>query len=76
MKKKFYVYAGYYELYISSEPMPAPYMYQAEFETINEAIEYAEEWDDTIQYCENVKDDMPTMLYEILQEDNYEYFKF
>ena len=76
MKKKFYVYAGYYELYISSEPMPAPYMFQRWFWKIERAIKYAESWDDTIQYCENVKDDLPTMLAEMLEQDEYEYFKF
>lgn len=74
--KKFYVYAGYYELYISSKEMPAPYMYQADFDNIEEAIKFAEEWEDTIIFCENVKDDLPTDIYEFNQETDYEYFKF
>ena len=32
-----YVYAGYYELYVSSKPMAEPYMYQGEFETVYDA---------------------------------------
>lgn len=74
--KKFYVYAGYYELYISSEEMPAPYMYQAEFDDIEKAIEYAEEWEDTIIFCENVKDDLPEYIQIANQETDYEYFKW
>lgn len=67
---KFYVYAGYYELFISSEPMPEPYMYQAEFDNLDEAINFAEEWDDTIHYCENIREYMPEWLREILDEND------
>ena len=76
MAKKFYVYAGYYELYISSEPMPEAFMLQKWFRKIERAIEWAEAWEDTIIYCENVKDDLPDYIREVLQENNYEFFKF
>lgn len=71
--KKYYVYAGYYELFVSSEPMPAPYILQKTFRSIDRAIEYAESWGDNIVYCENVKYDLPDWLYENLQDNDYEY---
>lgn len=72
---KFYVYAGYYELYISTEPLSLPRVYQKEFDDIRDAIAYCEEIDDTIIYCENVKDYLPNYIYEINQENNYKYYK-
>lgn len=75
MKKKFYVYAGYYENFISTHPMPAPYVLRRICRTIENAIKYADSFDDNVVYCDNVKDDLPTFLYETLQESGYEYFK-
>lgn len=76
MKKKFYVYAGYYENYISSERMPKPFILQGVRYTIEEAISYADSFGDGIEYCENVKDDLPDYLYEFLQEHGYSFYKF
>ena len=73
---KFYVYAGYYELFISSQPMPAPYVLLKTFRKIDRAIEYTESFDDNVVYCENVKDYLPTFLYEVLQDSDYEYFVY
>lgn len=73
---KFYVYAGYYELFISTQPMPAPYVLLKTFRKIDRAIEYAESFDDNVVYCENVKDYLPTFLYEVLQDSDYEYFVY
>ena len=73
-QKKFYVYAGYYENYISSEPMPAPYVLRRTFRSIDRAIDYAESFEDTVIYCENVKHDLPDYLYETLQDVDYDYF--
>lgn len=75
MKKKFYVYAGYYENYISTQPMPAPYVLRRTCRTIENAIKYADSFGDTVIYCDNVKDDLPNDLYEYLQDTEYEYFK-
>ena len=72
--KKYYVYAGYYENYISSEPMPTPYILRKTFRKINRAIQYAESFCDTVIFCDNVKDDLPDYLYDYLQEHN-EFFK-
>lgn len=74
--KKFYVYAGYYENYISSEPMPKPYVLDRTFRSIDAAIDYAEGLGDEVIYCENVKDYLPVDLYEILQDNDYEYFEY
>ena len=75
MKKKFYVYAGYWENYISTQPMPAPYVLRRTCRTIENAIKYADSFGDTVIYCDNVKDDLPNLLYEYLQDTEYEYFK-
>lgn len=75
MNKKFYVYAGYYENYISTQPMPAPYVLRRTCRTIENAIKYADSFGDTVIYCDNVKDDLPNYLYEYLQDTEYEYFK-
>lgn len=75
MNKKFYVYAGYYENYISTQPMPAPYVLRRTCRTIENAIKYADSFGDTVIYCDNVKDDLPNDLYEYLQDTEYEYFK-
>lgn len=75
MKKKFYVYAGYYENYISTQPMQAPYVLRRTCRTIENAIKYADSFGDTVIYCDNVKDDLPNDLYEYLQDTEYEYFK-
>lgn len=76
MKKKFYVYAGYYEVYVSAQPMPEPYILQSTHRKIERALEAAEKFDVTINYCESVKNDLPTFLYETLQDQEYEYAKF
>ena len=75
MKKKFYVYAGYCENDISTQPMPAPYVLRRTCRTIENAIKYADSFGDTVIYCDNVKDDLPNLLYEYLQDTEYEYFK-
>ena len=76
MKKKFYVYAGYYENYISSKPMPKPFILRGVRYTIEEAISYADNFGDGIEYCENVKDDLPDYLYDFLSEHGYSFYKF
>lgn len=73
--KKFYVYAGYWEVYISTQQLPAPYVLQSTHRKIECALRAAEKYDVHIIYCENVKDDLPMWLYESLQESNYEYAK-
>lgn len=73
---KFYVYAGYYELYISAKEMPKPYVLLKTFRSIDRAIEYAESYEDTIIYCDNVKDYLPDYIYEVLQDNDYEFFDY
>lgn len=45
--RKIYVYAGYYELFISSKHLAPPFTYQAEFDTVSEAEEWLDENFDT-----------------------------
>ena len=73
MNTEFYVYAGYHELYISSEEMPEPYAWQATFDDIDEAIEFAEEIDDYIIYCDNVRNYLPNYFAEAIDE-RHEWF--
>ena len=75
-QKKFYVYAGYWENYISSKPMPSPYVKRRTFSNIDAVINYAEDLWDTVIYCDNVKYDLPDYMYESLQDEDYEYFRF
>ena len=53
---KYYVYAGYYENFISGHKLPKPYTLRDEFKTFNEALDYVlENWeDDAIFFTEDV----------------------
>ena len=56
MKAKFYVYAGYYEIYISSKPLNKPHVFLKKFKrNIRGALKFAESFDDTIRYCRNIR---------------------
>ena len=70
-QKRYYVYAGYYENYISAKPMPAPYVKRRTFSSIDRAIDYAESFGDTVIFCDNVKYDLPDYLYESLRSEDY-----
>ena len=56
---KYYVYAGYYENFISGHKLPKPYTLRDEFKTFNEALDYVwENWeDDDIFFTKDVIDD-------------------
>ena len=44
---KYYVYAGYYENFISGHKLPKPYVLRDTFKTFDEACEYVmENWED------------------------------
>ena len=53
---KYYVYAGYYENFISGHKLPKPYTLRDEFKTFDEALDYVlENWeDDAIFFTEDV----------------------
>lgn len=55
----YYVYAGYYENFISGHKLPKPYALRDEFKTFDEALDYVwENWeDDDIFFTEDVIDD-------------------
>lgn len=55
--------------------MGKPYCYQKRFRKIENAIKYAESWEDTIHYCENVHEYLPQWQRDILDENN-EFFNF
>ena len=77
--RKIYVYAGYYELFVSSKPMAAPYMYQAEFNTVSEAEKWLDEnfdtENDTVFYERPLYDESRLAEY-LLDEEEAEYYKF
>ena len=56
---KYYVYAGYYENFISGHKLPKPYTLRDEFKTFDEALDYVlENWeDDAIFFTEDVISD-------------------
>lgn len=56
---KYYVYAGYYENFISGHKLPKPYILRDEFKTFDDALDYVwENWeDDDIFFTEDVIDD-------------------
>lgn len=72
-QKRFFVYAGYYENYISVKPMYAPRVYRSNFPTIDKAIAYAESFEDNVIYCKNVRDYLPNYLKEAIDE-RHEWF--
>lgn len=72
----FYLYAGYYEHYLTTEPMNAPYVLELETNDIDEAMDYADETGDTIIYCDTVRDYLPNWLYDCLTEDGYEFHHY
>ena len=45
--RKIFVYAGYYELFISASTLNRPFMWQGEFDTIEEAEAFLDENFDT-----------------------------
>ena len=53
---KYYVYAGYYENFISGHKLPKPYTLRDEFKTFDEALDYVWEnyEDDAIFFTEDV----------------------
>ena len=45
--KTYYVYAGYYENFISGHKLPKPYTLRAEFKTFDDAVNFVwENWED------------------------------
>ena len=56
---KYYIYAGYYENFISGHKLPKPYLLRDEFKTFDDALDYVlENWeDDDIFFTEDVISD-------------------
>lgn len=57
MEKKYYLYAGYYELFISDKPLPNSYFLQGVFGDIAQAEQFAESYDEWINYDEDILED-------------------
>ncbi len=66
----FYAYAGYYEWFITTEPMPKPFVLMRRFHKIKNAIKYAMSFQDTVHYMENTRKYLPESLQEIISENN------
>ena len=54
-RTRFYVYAGYYEWYISTKTLPEPRIFQRTFGTFEKAVRFAKKHDDWINYMEDVE---------------------
>ena len=57
MEKKYYLYAGYCELFISDKPLPDSYFPQGVFGDIAQAEQSAESYDEWINYDEDILED-------------------
>lgn len=70
---RIYVYAGYYELYISSKQLAKPLMYQADFNTVEEAENFIEQnfYDDPY-YVEQPIFEQSNLYRSISSAANYE----
>lgn len=53
-KKKIYLYAGYYELYVTNSPMPAPYVLLSTHRAVSGARREAERRDVNVHYAEDL----------------------
>ena len=77
--RKIYVYAGYYELFVSSKRLAPPFMYQAEFSTVSEAEKWLDEnfdtENDTVFYERSIYDESRLADYP-LDEENAKPYKF
>ena len=65
---KYYVYAGYYENFISGHKLPKPYTLRDEFKTFDEAFDYVlENWEDYL-----MKESKKSARKSIKESINYE----
>lgn len=71
-KPRFNVYAGYYELYLTTSALPRPYMWQAVFDDIETALLYMEYCEPEAKiYCESVRNLLPEWM-QAIERDNEE----
>lgn len=57
--KRIYVYAGYYENYITDKKMKAPYILWGNFDSVAAAFDAAEETEDWVFIDRDLIDDCP-----------------
>ncbi len=57
-RKTFYLYAGYYELFLSDRPLRCPLTLQSKHKSIGGAVRKAESYDDTIHADERLAPDL------------------
>jgi len=73
--KKYYLYAGYYELFISGHELKKPYVLLEEFDTMEDALDYAEEnYGDTVFFTQDVIDANPD--YVLFNDENWKDYLF
>ena len=66
MKQKIYLYAGYYELYITDKTLDAPYVLLSTHRTVRGAERAAVKLDVQIHYAEHL---VPEEIEDVLSED-------
>ena len=54
---KYYVYAGYYEIYVSDRPLRRPLMFQGWHKSLERALEHADSFDVSVLYDESILDE-------------------
>jgi len=72
--KKIYLYAGYYELYITDKEMPKPYTLISWHKSVENAMKAAERFDDyaSVIYAEHL---FPEEYRLLMGEDHYQDLK-
>lgn len=76
IKPKFYVYAGYYEIYVSTKPMDTPRVFQSWHWKIERALQKAKSYDVTIHYCENIREYFPDKIFKEILDENNQWFNY
>lgn len=56
--KKYKIYAGYYEIYVTECELNKPYMLQLETDSIDEVREYLDDIDDAVLTEESIADEI------------------
>ena len=54
---KYYVYAGYYEIYVTNRPLRRPLMLQGWHKSLEKALEHAESFDVSVLYDRSILED-------------------
>jgi hypothetical protein len=72
---KYYLYAGYYELFLSGHELPQPYVFVEEFDSFDDAMQYYyDNYDDDIFFTQDVIDANSDFM--LFNDENWKQFLF